>query len=197
MGRPLLCRDEWVPLLGTASDQVLADRWCVSPSAVKLWRDRHKVAAWGSTVKYPRAHIGPFQCPEHIVPSLGTVADPVIAGACEVSVPIVARWRAERGIGPFRKHGRKRDSPPREWDALVGTMPDRTLAAQLGISKSTVYARRRKLGLPAHTVTNPKGEARKLRARIASLERENAELRADLEEARANEYKGGCPEAAM
>lgn len=199
MGRPLLCKDEWIPLLGTASDQVLAKRWGVSTSAVSLWRGRHKVAAWGSTRPYPRAQnrVGPFQCPDHVVPRLGTVADPAIAEECGVSNPIARRWRVERGIGPFRRHHRKQASVPREWDALVGTMPDRTLALKLGISKSKVYVRRRKLGIPAYTVTNPKGEVRRLRARVAALEAENAELRAELVNARANEYKGGCPEDAM
>jgi hypothetical protein len=36
-----------------------------------------------------------------------------------------------------------------EWDALLGTMPDKALAAQLGVNYRTVWRRRKALGVPS------------------------------------------------
>lgn len=203
MGRPLLCKPEWVPLLGTEADRVLAEKWGVSCSAVKLWRDRHAIAAWGHIVSYrkgdPPGTNGrePLQCPDHIVASLGTVTDRIVAEACEVSVPVVFRWRSERGIPPFRKYTVRKTDTPHAADPLLGKASDRSVAKQVGMSPEWVSQRRKRLGVPAYTVSHPKQTPARLLARVEALEAENARLREELEEARANEYKGGCPEAAM
>lgn len=84
---------------------------------------------------------------------LGTVPDRVVAEKAGVSLRTVAAYRARHDIdgykGPRKSSGRKRKSKIDPFADIVGTVPDRVVAEQAGVSVNAVRNWRRNRGVPA------------------------------------------------
>ncbi len=112
---------------------------------------------------------------EEYLPLLGKVTDLEIARRAGVCHQTAHKWRRDAGIEALANVGAKLKHWTPEKEKLLGTMPDRKLAKVIGIPTSTIYARRKALGIPpckmrdrprgAHLIPidSPKIRARRLK----------------------------------
>ncbi len=143
--------EESVALLGTMSDPRLARKLGVSPQTVLSERKRRGIASF-------RARGPRVEWTQERIDLLGTDTDRNVAEILGIGRASVALKRAQLGIpascAPRGGGVRFQWSPTSE--ALLGKMPDRAAAEHLGLSLTTVWVRRRALGIapfkPSHDV---------------------------------------------
>jgi hypothetical protein len=134
----------WTPkqvaLLGTMSDQALADKLGVAPNLI--WKKRHAldIAPFGATREQLQ-----YKWKKSELRKLGKVPDAVVAKITGIDMTTVRTKRVVLGIpaaNPVKS---------RKWSrseiAKMGKMPDRCLAEQLGLGRRTVEKKRRELGI--------------------------------------------------
>lgn len=134
---------ELVALLGKVADREVARRAGVCPQTVVRERKRRNIET-------PHPHREAIEWTAEMVAVLGTASDLEVAGLLGIPRHCVMDRRRRDGIRAFRPSGRRqeRSLPWAAQDlALLGQASDRDLAAQLGISTSTVQRKRRRLGL--------------------------------------------------
>jgi hypothetical protein len=82
---------------------------------------------------------------EKLAPFLGKMSDAKVARLTGVSRQTVTRHRKKAGIGAKRVLYKWKD-----FDALLGKVPDKEIAGRAGCSLTAVYYRRRKFNIPAY-----------------------------------------------
>ena len=136
--------------LGQEKDAVLAERWGTSAKTVNLKRNALGIPAYGH-----------FQWTPEAVALLGTLPDAQVAQQLGISKASVVAKRGALGIAPAG--GAATSSAPFDWTpdavALLGTASDAKVAAQLGLSRLTVYHARMARGIAAAVRGKGRGEA--------------------------------------
>lgn len=138
---------KWTPemdaLLGTMSDQVVADELEVPRSCV-----RYRRRTLGVSARYPKVPWTP-----EMEALLGTMFDWKVAHKLGIYKPSVRKRRIDLGIPAFRPHGPAIKWTP-EMDMLLGTRSDQGVADELGIHCGSVRQRRDILGIPSWAEQN-------------------------------------------
>lgn len=133
-------------LLGKIPDEKLAGRAGVDCGTVAAERRRRGIEAC-------HPHRAAIEWTPDMIAQLGTAGDKEVASDLGISFHSVSYKRRLLKIPPFNPAPYNRGNAPFAWRpedlALLGKMPDRRLAAQLGISESTVHFKRQRLGIPA------------------------------------------------
>lgn len=134
--------DETLALLGRVPDSELAAR--LGFSTVSVYRERRR-----RQIPAHRAKRDVVVWTDEMVALLGTDSDSRVAASLGIGHGSVARKRQLLGIAA---HVPRRGVPEAfEWTperiALLGTMPDKTLARELGLSPPTIVFRRKLYGI--------------------------------------------------
>ena len=141
----------WTPvlvaLLGQRSDEALARKAGITAQAVAKERHRRGIPAF-------RLRREPVEWTDAMVGLLGTASDRAVAAELGVHHGSVFMKRRALGIAPFRPPVSPPGTRGYAWtrQALhqLGKASDRDLARQLGINASSVFAKRRELGIPSY-----------------------------------------------
>lgn len=132
--------DAMLAQLGQEKDAVLAERWGTSAKTVNLKRNALGIPAAGH-----------FQWTPAALALLGLQPDAAVAQQLGISKASVVAKRTELDIAPAS--GATAATAAYDWTpeavALLGTASDAKVAAQLGISRLTVYHARVQRGIAA------------------------------------------------
>ena len=165
---------QFFDMLGKVPDGDIAGKAGVSTNSVQALRTKWGIAAH-KAAKSEKKTDGPPAVRKSKVgvylDMLGQVPDSEIAAMAGVKVSSVAAYRRRHGIPTFdspatatpepvtegspsarRKAGRRSKLDP--YADLLGTVPDREVAAKAGVSTSAVAVYRRRWGLPAFKKTS-------------------------------------------
>ena len=131
--------------LGTVPDRVIAEKAGITTRAVQKARSELGIEPWKKPAR--------TWLTADIEARLGTVQDRVIAEEVGVTVNAVKTTRRNLGI---KAKGRIPHAEPQfgpwltpELKARMGTVPDRVLAAEVGMCKGQVAVARRHFGIPS------------------------------------------------
>ena len=139
----------WDYLLGTMPDADIAKLVNYNVGTVQQYRNRLGIPAYRKIINSQ---------PKSWYSLLGTMPDTLIAKQVGVPYDTISRTRKKLGIPAFDINPNKISGCALEedhrvrvypWGHLVGTMPDKTLASQVGVTRMFVRQMRRKLGLVA------------------------------------------------
>lgn len=135
---------EELALLGNMSDSEIASKLGLSSEAVAV--KRRQYLGEGKVGEAVQALAARLAVKPTEVALLGTKPDAEIASMFGVGTAVVVGLRAKYKIPAFTKGGWTQ-----ELSALIGTIPDRELAARSGgaLSVSAVTRKRKRLGIPA------------------------------------------------
>jgi hypothetical protein len=136
-----------VALLGQRSDEALARRAGITGQAVAKERHRRGIHAF-------RSRREPVEWTDAMVGLLGTASDRAVAAELGVHHGSVFMKRRALGIAPFRPPVLPPGTQGYAWtlQALhqLGKASDRDVARQLGINATSVFAKRREMGIPSY-----------------------------------------------
>ena len=147
MGKPALqWTSDMLAQLGQEKDAVLAERWGTTAKTVNLKRNALGIAAFAQTQQ--------FQWTAQALALLGTMADAELAQQLGISKASVVARRLQAGVASVSsamaaKHKGAAFAWTDEVVALLGTASDAKVAAQLGLSRLTVYNARVARGIAA------------------------------------------------
>ena len=144
-------RFRWPPrlvaLLGVRSDQALARQAGVSYQSVAKERQRRGIPAFARR----RA---PVEWTAPMISVLGTASDRAVAAELGVHHGSVFMKRRSLGIAPWQEPVSPPGTRGYEWTRqalrLLGKASDRDVARQLGIHASSVFSKRRELGIASY-----------------------------------------------
>lgn len=125
---------EVIPYLGVLFDYQIAERFNLSANLISAYRKAHGI---------PRPH----GLPEEALPHIGVLSDVEVSRRFGISLAQISNYRNKRQIPKAKIRRSKIWTPERL--ALLGTMPDSDLAAQVGLSASRVAKLRRSYSIPA------------------------------------------------
>ncbi|HHW2631415.1 TPA: hypothetical protein ACUUA8_005230 [Pseudomonas aeruginosa] len=143
------------PLLGTMTDQALADMIGVSKAAVTKRRAKLGIPSFAS-------QSGPVE--RSFDALLGTMPDRDVAQLAGLAPVTIRARRAALGIPAFKRPPRPSRPklspgfialPWQDFDHLLGMMYDHALAAVMGVAQRTILHRRQALGVPSHRAMVP------------------------------------------
>ena len=93
--------EELFQRLGKEPDYLLARAANVNFQTVRNWRDKYDIAPFKWEVNQQK------ECPEKLVPLLGTITNAQMARETGISPAVIARWCQERNITPSTRKGSK------------------------------------------------------------------------------------------
>lgn len=138
--------EELAALLGQISDAKLARRAGINPETVARERRRRGIGSF-------RPLRGPIEWTPEMISLIGIESDGVVGRELGLSRTTIRRKRELLGIPPYAPPPSSAVESAIAWEpedlALLGTMPDRVVAKQLGISASSVMLKRQALKIPA------------------------------------------------
>jgi len=120
-----------VEILGTDTDQAIAERYGVHAVTVTRMRAKHNVDRYRVVDRIDRSR-------------LGVDTDQTVADASKVSRGTVFHFRVGLGIPPRQKS----QIDTLHYRDLLGTMSDSELARQLGVSQQAIHNARVRRGIP-------------------------------------------------
>ncbi|MFL1449161.1 hypothetical protein ACI77O_12270 [Pseudomonas tritici] len=127
--------------IGKIPDVAVARLAGVSPSAISNIRKKKRI----DPALTPRTFL-----PDEAIPLLGTMPDIQLADLYGTNSRLVGKYRTQRSIKPYVIVGPRPAKVPQEmWDKL-GTMSDRALGLQCGLSREMINNHRRLSGIPAY-----------------------------------------------
>jgi len=137
--------DELAALLGKISDEKLARRAGISSGTVTRERRRRGIEAFWP----PR---GPVEWTPEMISLIGNESDGVVGRELGLSRTTIRRKRELLGISPYTPPPSSAVESAIPWEpedlALLGTMPDKEVAQQLGISVASAMLKRQTLKIP-------------------------------------------------
>ncbi|HWM94150.1 MAG TPA: hypothetical protein VN493_25560 [Thermoanaerobaculia bacterium] len=137
--------EELAALLGQISDEKLARRAGISPETVARERRRRGIESF-------RPLRGPVEWTPEMIALIGTESDGVVGRELRLSRTTIRCKRVLLGIPPYSPPPSSAVESSIPWEpedlAQLGTMPDRLVAKQLGISASSTMLKRQTLEIP-------------------------------------------------
>jgi DNA-binding CsgD family transcriptional regulator len=137
--------EELAALLGKISDEKLARRAGISPETVARERRRRGIESF-------RPLRGPIEWTPEMISLIGLESDGVVGRELGLSRTTIRVKRELLGIPPYTPPPSSAVESAIPWEpedlALLGTMPDRALAKELGICASSVMLKRQTLKIP-------------------------------------------------
>lgn len=140
-------------LAGTLSDGQVAERLGIAPDDVKAWRHAHDVAEFRQPPPTSTAPEGPAETARAALPRRSIVrrrADDAVQAVSYRALPAARAPEPEPDLRPDEGRSRRVSSALEALHDRLGQVPDAVLAEEAGVSRASVGAYRRSLGISAY-----------------------------------------------
>ncbi len=134
--------DKMIALLGTDTDNAIAERLGVSHSAVRDKRMKLRIKAFGHKMR-PRK-----EYPQEMIDLLGTIPDEAVGLKFNLCNSRISSIRRGMGIPAFQ-HQNEDAHFSEETIKLLGTLPDIEIHKTTGIPVKAIRRKRKKLNIPS------------------------------------------------